>query len=309
MQMRNELQIVSINTESLARLMNNMQDNIEETEVKLQYEITEKIRDLRDQNERKHANMELRLTRTISSVTENGAKAVSLCERVTQRNHQKFQEVLARQDELENRVMNLGVGGNNVLLQNRPKSLKLNPKIPTFGKYYSPMKFLSELRDFWTAVNPEREEAAFMLGSCLKGPPKDWWDLVKENGDDLDSFCVKFKERLWSENAQYEVKRRLEFGDYNPSTDINMSNYTIKVFRDSRNLTPPLSDSEIIRKMSRHFNEEIRIAILGRKIETLNELLELLERFDTSGPLNTKRTEGTEPKNENRRSRGRKTRI
>ena len=46
---------------------------------------------------------------------------------------------------------------------------------------------------------------------------------------------------------------------------------------------------EIISKLARHFNEEIRSTILGRLISTLEDLLELIERFENTGPLNIHR--------------------
>lgn len=111
------------------------------------------------------------------------------------------------------------------------------------------------------------------------------------------------KERYWNENTQHEVKRKLEFGHYNPTPELSMTNYALKLFRDAMNLFHPLSDYEIIRKLCRHFNEEIRTAILGKRIQALHEMLDLLEKFDTTGPLNTKRSDNTDPRFENWRSR------
>ena len=68
-----------------------------------------------------------------------------------------------------------------------------------------------------------------------------------------------------------------------------MAAYAIKFFREVRGLTPSPSTREIISKLARHFNEEIRSPILGRPINTLEDLLELLERFDNAGPLNSHR--------------------
>ena len=69
-----------------------------------------------------------------------------------------------------------------------------------------------------------------------------------------------------------------------------MAAYAIKLFREVRGLTPSPSTKEIISKLARHFNEEIRSTISGRPINTLEDLLELLERFDNAGPLNSYRT-------------------
>lgn len=109
--------------------------------------------------------------------------------------------------------------------------------------------------------------------------------------------------RYWDENTQYEVRRKIELGHYTASGDASMTTYAIKIFRDAKSLLPPLSETELVKKLSRHFNEKIRTAILGRRIETLQETLELLERFDNSGLLNSKRGENSENKTKKLRNR------
>ena len=48
-----------------------------------------------------------------------------------------------------------------------------------------------------------------------------------------------------------------------------------------------MSLSEIIQKLARPFNEEIKYAIIGDGITHMDSLVELLENFDRIGPGNT----------------------
>ena len=55
----------------------------------------------------------------------------------------------------------------------------------------------------------------------------------------------------------------------------------------------------MIQKLARHFNEEIKHAIIGRVITHVEQLIELLENFDKIGPSNTLRGENIEPMQRN----------
>ena len=50
-----------------------------------------------------------------------------------------------------------------------------------------------------------------------------------------------------------------------------------------------MSSSEIIQKLARHYNKEIKYAIFGRGITRIDDLVELLENFDRIGPINISR--------------------
>ena len=172
-------------------------------------------------------------------------------------------------------------------------TIKITPKNPVYVGKTSPVMVLEELKNFWATVRPSRGQAAFIISSCLQGTLRDWWDLVKEEDDDFPQFVEKFKRRYWGEETQYSVKTKLEFGSYRAGRDESMTAYAIKMFREARSLTPAPAIRKITSKLARHFNEEIRSAILGRPISTSEDLLELLERFDKTGPLNVHRPENS----------------
>ena len=171
--------------------------------------------------------------------------------------------------------------------------MKLTPKNPIYDGKTSLLKFHEELKDFWAAVRHTSGQTAFIISSCLQGTPRNWWDLVNEEDDEFPQFIMKFKRRYWEEETQHSVKAKLEFGCYQAGREGSMTAYAIKIFREGRGLTPAPAVQGIIQKLARHFNEEIRSTILSRPISTLENLLELLERFDNTGLLNSHRTENS----------------
>ena len=55
-----------------------------------------------------------------------------------------------------------------------------------------------------------------------------------------------------------------------------------------------MAPEKIIQKLARHYNEEIKYAIVGRGISHIDSLVELLENFDRIGPINIGKDESRE---------------
>ena len=251
-------------------LSNRFLDQIKELESKIHSETTEQVRSLRNVYEIRFQI----LGRLRDYVDRDTAASAANIER----NTQDIRRVSLRQHNLEEIISGLNQSHPDVYEPSG--TLKITPKNPVYEEKTSPVKFLEELKDFWAAVRPSRGQEALIISSCLQGTPRDWWDLVQEENDDFPQFVQKFKRRHWGEETQPSVKTKLELGSYRAGRDGSMAAYTIKMFREARGLTPALAVKEIISKIARHFNEEIRSTILGRPISTLKDLLELLERFD-----------------------------
>ena len=132
-------------------------------------------------------------------------------EEVVRRNAQSIRRIPKRQQNFEEMMNNI-----TFYLQEAyagTETLTIMPKTPIFDGNFSPMKFLEELKDFWAAVRPSRGQAAFVISGCLHTTPKDWWDLEKEDNDDLTQFISKFKRRYWGEETHQIIKAALAFGD------------------------------------------------------------------------------------------------
>ena len=56
---------------------------------------------------------------------------------------------------------------------------------------------------------------------------------------------------------------------------------------NAKDLIPPPSENEIVSKLSRHFHDDIRTAIIIRNVKTYESFFELLDAFDQAGPSNS----------------------
>lgn len=164
---------------------------------------------------------------------------------------------------------------------------RLKFKPPTFkgDAREKPMKFLSELRKYIDVTNPEFREAMYLISQTLEGPAKDWWYLMENNVVDINDFERKFKERFWNATIQDTLRRRIEFGKYDPVGKMSRVDYATNMFGIAKDLGNNQSDAEIIRKISTHFDREVRFAIRGRSFNKKEELFELLEDFDSESAV------------------------
>ena len=58
------------------------------------------------------------------------------------------------------------------------------------------------------------------------------------------------------------------------------------MINNAKDLIPPPSENEILLKLSRHCNDDIRMVIIIRNVKTFENLRELLDAFDQAGPSN-----------------------
>ena len=107
-------------------------------------------------------------------------------------------------------------------------------------------------------------------------------------------FFQKFTERYWNEKDQHEIRRKLEFGNHQSERNASRAEYAISLYAEAIELSPPMTPIEIIQKLARHFNEEVKYAIIGRGISRVEELIDLLENFDKIGTRNSERGENRE---------------
>lgn len=73
---------------------------------------------------------------------------------------------------------------------------------------------------------------------------------------------ARFRQWYWNEPTQHEVKKKLEFGRYQPDKDRSRAEYATKVLAQVRELTPVPDKTEIIRNLAQYYNDELKHAII-----------------------------------------------
>ena len=153
-------------------------------------------------------------------------------------------------------------------------------------------RYLYELNQYREALGPRYNFRIIIEQSLwpdLSGLAKEWWTIVEQAIETWEDFTVQFHRRFWNDEVQYGVRENLDFGYHNTESKPKILAYTINLIGIAKELRPALSDSQIINKLSRHFTDEIRSAVIARGMNSLPIFLDLLEKFDQAGPLNYQR--------------------
>lgn len=169
------------------------------------------------------------------------------------------------------------------------------PKLisPTYSGNTSerPIRFVEDLKQYKNALGP-RYDFKIIVTQSLTGIAADWWKLAAYECSQWQNFEEQFIKRFWNDDIQFSAKEKLEFGWHNPEGKQKRLAYALNALGIAREIRPPWSEQEITKKLSRHFSEDIRSAVVSRQINRTSDFLDLLAAFDQMGPLNSQRRKG-----------------
>ena len=140
-----------------------------------------------------------------------------------------------------------------------------------------PMEFLKELKEIQETYYPS--ENTRWLSRHLTGEAAIWWRIVRGQVNTFQEFEEIFVEKYWGDTQQERIRDQLEYGRFNPNGSLSMIQYMERFVLQCRQLIPILSDRHLIKKLARHYNREIQIAVITRGITTINSFELLLHEY------------------------------
>lgn len=297
----NSSEVINSSSEQVWNLINQRLAELEATTQRI-------LADDRRQQEIRDAQREKEASLKIAALESSMSRALETTANLTQgleAREARFQAQLQRLETAQVRVAERitdspGNRTNDPTMVDWPNIKYI---LPEFNGQGSPMRYLRQLQQYWKVVRPRACDAEYLIERSLSGPPGDWWLIVKNEITDIDKFIIRFQQRYWNDQVQHEVKKRLEFGYFQPLRDRSRAEYATKLFAQAGELIPPMDPRETIKKLARHFTDEIRYAVVGRGIHNCEKLIELLEEFDKIGNSNNKNTELYEQKQKTHPSR------
>ena len=150
------------------------------------------------------------------------------------------------------------------------------------------MRFVKDFERYINATDINSNNLNYVIFACLEGIAREWWELVSSEQENIISFREKFIKKYWNENICFQISCEWHFGQYIPNSNLSRVEYAIKMINNAKDLIPPPSEAEIVAKLSRHYNDDIRTAMIIRNIKTYDNLIELLDAFAQAGPSNLK---------------------
>ncbi|XP_039291939.1 golgin subfamily A member 6-like protein 22 [Nilaparvata lugens] len=160
-------------------------------------------------------------------------------------------------------------------------SCRGSDEVPKFEKYLeNPMQFLIKLKEYLRRSGKINwSEQSSIIEKSFDSQHSAWWMIIQASIDSLEQFEERFTNKFWSQLTQDSVRERLRTGKFIRGRKLNASEYFIKQMLIARNLTPALSDEEIIIKLVKHYGTGLETARFNRNVKTVPEMEKLLEEW------------------------------
>lgn len=172
----------------------------------------------------------------------------------------------------------------------------LDNNVPKFnGRAVNPMEFLTRSTEYINQnglSNLNRLHST--INNMLEGSANQWWQVIRHEVQTLEDFKAIFEEKYWGEIAQSETRRKIQTGKYVTTGRMSRSEYFIEKVLIMKNLTPKLTDLEIIKQLSTHFEKNVRDAVRVRGIRSIREMETLLNEEDIEDKIDTNKANRTQ---------------
>lgn len=196
-----------------------------------------------------------------------------------------------RLDEINTKLTQ--VADNQTRLQTRMSQYDINPiargepsetqrDITFNGEDQFPMEFLGEMENLQATYYADDQTK--WIGRHLTGGAAVWWRLVKGQINNFAQFKEVFMRKYWSDTHQEAVRDQLEYGRFHSNGKRNMVEYMEHQLLKSRQLIPVISDQHLIKKLARHYDREIQIAVVTRGVRSISEFGTLLLEYMSVKP-------------------------
>lgn len=210
---------------------------------------------------------------------------------------------------------------SNTLSDKQMSSLTFNPpatilhhpakhwsrELPIFqGKTSeNPMAFIKHFDEYVALFGLTEKEALKCLNLCLKSTAYFWWEIERERINSYDEFKDSFRAQFWNAQVQGNLRARMHSERFDPKKGKGVEEHLSEVYERSRNLSPPMDDTEFVAMVIGQLPYRYQIQWAGRLPGTLAEFREQLINYDrldkqmrASGQNQLDRIPGQQPRSQ-----------
>ena len=170
-----------------------------------------------------------------------------------------------------------------------------------FRNYESnPMDYIQRLDELLRRTGENRwDMIRAVLDDGFSGVEDHWWPTVRNDIASYVEFKGRFKNKYWSEVIQSRVRDELCNGQYRTNGRLTATAYFLMKICRARYLEPIMTESDLVTRLSHHFNQSISQARYCRKIESVAEMTELLDGYEQEDYYARTRRRHDQPTNNN----------
>lgn len=166
--------------------------------------------------------------------------------------------------------------------QNNKKYISMFKELGGSNLHFSPtgtlhpVMFLKKLSTMFHEAGVPSEKRVYFSVNCLRGSAQDWADIT--DFDSFEHFKDLFLKRYWDIEKERETFSKVKFGKFENGS---MADYFLKVVKEAKFLTQPLTNDELIGMVSNHFSVEVRRGIINSGFKNIEEVENHLRKLDT----------------------------
>lgn len=305
-----QMQILESRLENnTTELINNLESRLMDKVANLKYEINEKMVEMKEDIVNKvEKRIQMVQTDIRDEITANRDEFNDRLDRLNEIHQKELRD-------LENKIKQLELKQNNEVINQQEvmgfyrvpindNSLSWDNNIPKFNKNTNPMEFIQAMVDFLNHLKIRRRKDGSLyltdlhslINNMMEGTAKQWWQVIKSDIESLDEFKERFLEKYWNDEIQSEIKRKLENGKYVVGGRLTRTEYFIEKVLLMKNLTPRLTEAEIVKQLSNHFDGLIRDAVKVQKIRLIKDMENILNQEDLDDRNNISRRQNYDRK-------------
>ena len=142
----------------------------------------------------------------------------------------------------------------------------------------NPIKFLRRFEKIAKYEEVGERDQLYYFGKCLRGAASNWY--VVRDPEDIFEAKEAFIEYFWGEEQQNRFREDIYNGKYSYDANITMSEYALNLAKQTKFLVPPMSDSETIRCIKRHFGAGVAREIRPSTVKSIESFITLLDEID-----------------------------
>jgi hypothetical protein len=148
--------------------------------------------------------------------------------------------------------------------------------------------FLLELDDYYRLKSvPESLKLPIAVKAISDPHSKQWFTTVYKDLTNYEHFKRAFTELLWSPQIQSQVRSQLYQDRFGKNAKESMSSHFLKYSVLAANLSPRLSELDLVDAIAGHFPPYVQTALLSAGVRTVQDALTFLNKLETMEQADT----------------------
>lgn len=141
------------------------------------------------------------------------------------------------------------------------------------------MALIEEIERRLQDVNDDAEKLK-LVEKMIQSNARSWYDITGKRARNWEELKRLYKDTFWNQYVQEAVREQLESGKYSDGMTESRLQYAYTLMAKAEYLEPRIPEAMLVARLIKHFGNTFKECANLRCIETINELVKLIQRFE-----------------------------